>query len=99
MIRVALAIAWRGLHTYFCRPDLVIPSLIFPLVFLAGFAGGLSALGTVPGFHFPAGYTAFQFVFVMLQSATFGGLFTGFSLAIDFESGFARRFMLAASDR
>jgi ABC-type multidrug transport system permease subunit len=99
MIRVALAIAWRGLHTYFRRPDLIIPSLIFPLVFLAGFAGGLSALGSVPGFHFPAGYTAFQFVFVLLQSATFGGLFTGFSLAIDFESGFARRFMLAASDR
>ncbi|HEY2635990.1 MAG TPA: ABC transporter permease, partial [Solirubrobacteraceae bacterium] len=94
-----LAIAWRGLHTYFRRPDLIIPSLIFPLVFLAGFAGGLSALGSVPGFHFPAGYTAFQFVFVLLQSATFGGLFTGFSLAIDFESGFARRFMLAASDR
>ena len=29
----------------------------------------------------------------------FGGLFTGFSLAIDFESGFARRLMLAAGDR
>ncbi len=95
----ALAIAWRGMHTYFRRPDLIIPSLIFPLVFLAAFAGGLSALGSVPGFTFPAGYTAFQFVFVLLQSAMFGGLFTGFSLAIDFESGFARRLMLAAGDR
>jgi len=96
---VARAIAWRSMHTYLRRPDLVIPSLVFPLVFLAGFAGGLSALGSVPGFHFAAGYTAFQFVFVLLQSAMFGGLFTGFSLAIDFESGFARRLMLAASDR
>lgn len=96
---VALAIAWRSLHTYFRRPDLIVPSLVFPLVFLAGFAGGLSALGGVPGFHFPAGYTAFQFVFVLLQSAMFGGLFTGFSLAIDFESGFARRLMLAAGNR
>ncbi len=95
----ARAIAWRGLHTYIRRPDLIFPSLIFPLVFLAAFAGGLSALGTVPGFTFPAGYTAFQFVFVLLQSAMFGGLFTGFSLAIDFESGFARRLMLAAGDR
>jgi ABC-2 type transport system permease protein len=99
MIRVARAVAWRSTSTYFRRPDLVIPSLVFPLVFLAAFAGGLSALGGVPGFDFPAGYTAFQFVFVLLQSATFGGLFTGFSLAIDFESGFARRFMLAAPDR
>lgn len=97
--RVALAIAWRSLHTYVRRPDLFVPSLVFPLIFLASFAGGLTALRSVPGFHFPAGYTAFQFVFVLCQSAMFGGLFTGFSLAFDFESGFARRLMLAAEDR
>jgi ABC-2 type transport system permease protein len=97
--RVATTIAWRSLHTYVRRPDLYVPSLIVPLVFLASFAGGLSALGSVPGFHFPAGYTAFQFVFVLCQSAMFGGLFTGFTLAFDFESGFARRLMLAAEDR
>jgi ABC-2 type transport system permease protein len=97
--RVALTIAWRSLHTYVRRPDLFVPSLVFPLVFLASFAGGLTALGSVPGFHFPAGYTAFQFVFVLCQSSMFAGLFTGFSLAFDFESGFARRLMLAAEDR
>jgi ABC-type multidrug transport system permease subunit len=97
--RVAWAIAWRSLHTYVRRPDLFVPSLVFPLVFLASFAGGLSALGSVPGFHFAAGYTAFQFVFVLCQSSMFAGLFTGFSLAFDFESGFARRLMLAAEDR
>jgi ABC-type multidrug transport system permease subunit len=97
--RVALTIAWRSLHTYVRRPDLFVPSLVFPLVFLASFAGGLTALGSVPGFHFSAGYTAFQFVFVMCQSSMFAGLFTGFSLAFDFESGFARRLMLAAEDR
>jgi ABC-2 type transport system permease protein len=97
--RVARAIAWRSLHTYARRPDLIVPSLIFPLIFLASFAGGLSALGDLHGFHFPAGYTAFQFVFVLCQSAMFGGLFTGFTLAFDFESGFARRLMLAAEDR
>jgi len=97
--RIAGAIAWRSIHTYVRRPDLFIPSLVFPLVFLAAFAGGLSALGEVPGFHFPAGYTAFQFVFVLCQSSMFAGLFTGFTLAFDFESGFARRLMLAAEDR
>jgi ABC-type multidrug transport system permease subunit len=97
--RVALTIAWRSMHTYVRRPDLFVPSLVFPLVFLASFAGGLTALGSVPGFHFPAGYTAFQFVFVLCQSAMFSGLFTGFTLAFDFESGFARRLMLAAEDR
>jgi ABC-2 type transport system permease protein len=97
--QVARTIAWRSLYTYVRRPDLFVPSLVFPLIFLASFAGGLTALGSVPGFHFPAGYTAFQFVFVLAQSSMFAGLFTGFSLAFDFESGFARRLMLAAEDR
>jgi ABC-2 type transport system permease protein len=97
--RVAGAIAWRSIHVYVRSPALFVPSLVFPLVFLAAFAGGLSALGDVPGFHFPAGYTAFQFVFVLCQASMFSGLFTGFSLAFDFESGFARRLMLAAEDR
>ena len=66
---VAITIARRNLHTYVRRPDLFVPSLLFPLIFLASFAGGLSALGDVPGFHFPAGYTAFQFVFVVCQTA------------------------------
>ena len=54
---------------------------------------------TCPGFDFPHGYTAFQFVFVLLQSAAFGGVFTGFAIARDFETGFGRRYMLAASHR
>ena len=53
----------------------------------------------MPGFDFPSGYTAFQFVFVLLQSAAFGGVFTGFGIARDFESGFARRLLLAAPHR
>jgi ABC-2 type transport system permease protein len=93
------AVVWRGLHNYFTNPALLVPSLIFPLIFLAAFAGGLSALGGVPGFTFPAGYTAFQFVFVLVQSAAFGGVFTGFAVALDFEHGWARRIMLGAGDR
>ena len=40
----------------------------------------------IPGFDYPPGYTAFQFVFVLLQSAAFGGVFTGFGIARDFET-------------
>ena len=56
-------------------------------------------MSNVPGFDFAAGYTAFQFVFVFLQMAAFGGIFTGFRLAEDYESGFARRLMLGAPNR
>jgi ABC-2 type transport system permease protein len=98
-LAVAHGVAWRTLHNVFTNPSLLIPSLVFPLFFFVAFAGGLSQVSNVPGFDFPLGYTAFQFVFVLLQSAAFGGVFTGFGIARDFESGFARRLLLAAPNR
>ena len=96
---VALAVAWRNLHNFFKNPALVIPALLFPLFFFTAFAGGLSSIGNAPGFEFPDGYTAFQFVFVILQASAFGGVFTGFAIARDFEVGFGRRLLLAAPNR
>jgi ABC-type multidrug transport system permease subunit len=96
---IALAVAWRSIHNFLTNPALLVPAIVFPLFFFVSFAGGLSAIGNVPGFDFPSGYTAFQFVFVLLQSAAFGGVFTGFGIARDFETGFARRYLLAASNR
>jgi ABC-2 type transport system permease protein len=96
---VAAALMRRSVKYTLKNPALLVPSLMFPLIFLIGFAGGLSSVGDVPGFNFPSGYTAFQFVFVFLQSAAFGGVFMGFGIAMDFESGFARRIMLAAPHR
>jgi ABC-2 type transport system permease protein len=96
---VARGVAWRTLHNVLTNPSLLLPSLVFPLFFFTAFAGGLSRIREVPGFDFPSGYTAFQFVFVLLQSAAFGGVFTGFGIARDFEGGFARRLLLAAPNR
>ena len=98
-LAVAHGVAWRVLHNVFTNPSLLIPSLVFPLFFFVAFAGGLSRIDQVPGFDYPPGYTAFQFVFVLLQSAAFGGVFTGFGIARDFESGFGRRLLLSAPHR
>jgi ABC-2 type transport system permease protein len=87
------------LHNVLTTPSLLVPSLLFPLFFFTAFAGGLSRVSDVPGFDYAPGYTAFQFVFVLLQAAAFGGVFTGFGIARDFESGFARRLLLAAPRR
>jgi ABC-2 type transport system permease protein len=97
--QVAGAVAWRSIHNMVTNPAFLLPSLIFPLFFFVAFAGGLSNVGNVPGFDFPSGYTAFQFVFVLLQASAFGGVFTGFGIGADFERGFARRMMLAAPHR
>ena len=97
-LAVVRTVAWRNLHSVIRAPALLLPMLAFPLFFYMAFAGGLSAVGSLPGFDY-YNYDAFQFVFVLLQSAAFGGVFIGFSIGADFDSGFTRRLLLAARDR
>jgi ABC-2 type transport system permease protein len=95
---VAGAVAGRQIYKYFANPAFLAPAL-FPLFFFVAFAGGLTRVGDVPGFNYTAGYIAFQYVWALLQAVAMGGAFTGFSIAGDFENGFAKRLMLAASNR
>jgi ABC-2 type transport system permease protein len=96
---VTRAVAWRTIHNFLTNPAFLLPSIVFPLFFFVAFAGGLSNVGNVPGFDYAPGYTAFQFVFVLLQASAFGGVFTGFGIAADFEKGFTRRLLLGAPNR
>ncbi len=96
---VVSGVAWRTLKIALTNPQIVLPTMLFPLFFFTAFAGGLSQLNDIPGFDFEPGYTAFQFVFVLLQAAAFSGVFTGFGVARDFEGGFAKRLLLATPYR
>jgi len=96
---VALGLAYRQTTVLLKNPSLFLPPMLFPLMNLVAFAGGLSRLRHVPGFAFTGGYTAFVFVFVLLQSAAFGGVFAGFGIARDFERGFAKRLLVSAPYR
>jgi ABC-2 type transport system permease protein len=96
--QVALAVAGRQVYKYFTNPAFLAPAL-FPIFFFIAFAGGLTRVGDVPGFDYAPGYIAFQYVWALLQAVSMGGAFTGFSIAGDFENGFAKRLMLAASNR
>jgi ABC-type multidrug transport system permease subunit len=98
-LSVVGGVSGRLLGNLFRNPALFLPPMLMPIFFFVAFAGGLSAVDNVPGFDYPLGYTAFQFVFVMLQAAAFGGVFSGFSIAADFQSGFGRRMMLATPHR
>jgi ABC-2 type transport system permease protein len=99
LLNVAFAIAYRQTTVLLKNPSLFVPPMLFPLMNFMAFAGGLSRLRHVPGFDFHGGYTAFQFVFVLLQSAAFGGVFAGFGIARDFERGFARRLLVSSPNR
>ena len=97
--KAIVAILRRSLIHTFKNPTIILPATLFPMVFLVAFAGGLSTVGNVPGFDYPPGYTTFQYVFVIIQTAAFSGLFTGYAIAVDFASGFQRRLMLAVPSR
>ncbi|HEV8461867.1 MAG TPA: ABC transporter permease [Gaiellaceae bacterium] len=99
LLNVSFGLAYRQTTVLLRNPSLFLPPMLFPLMNLMAFAGGLSRLRHVPGFDFRGGYTAFVFVFVLLQSAAFGGVFAGFGIARDFERGFARRLLVSAPNR
>jgi ABC-type multidrug transport system permease subunit len=99
LVNVAFGLAYRQTTVLLRNPSLFLPPMLFPLMNFMAFAGGLSRLRHVPGFNFHGGYTAFQFVFVLLQSAAFGGVFAGFGIARDFERGCARRLLVSAPNR
>jgi len=94
----AYGVARRQLRRILKNPPLLLPAVLFPLLLFAAFAGGLSAFGSSPEFDYPD-YTTFQFVYILLQAASVAGMQTGLAIAEDFDSGFARRMMLATSSR
>jgi ABC-2 type transport system permease protein len=96
---VAGGLSWRLLHALVTNPLLFLPPLLMPIFFFTAFAGGLSAISNAPGFDYGPGYTSFIFAFVLCQSAAFGGVFSGFSIAADFQFGFGRRLLLATPHR
>jgi ABC-2 type transport system permease protein len=98
-VNVARAVAGRTIHNMLSSPAAIIPSIIPPLFFLAAFAGGFSRVAAIPHFHYAAGYTSFEYVFSLLQSASLAGVFTGFGIARDFDSGFAKRLLVGAPAR
>jgi ABC-2 type transport system permease protein len=98
-LNVARAVAWRGMRQAIAAPTFFIPLLMFPLFLFVAMVGGLSAVANIPGINLPGDYASFQFVFVLLQAAATGGAITGIAIALDFQTGFSRRLLLAAPNR
>jgi ABC-2 type transport system permease protein len=93
------AVARRHVAQALTTPALLLPPLMAPLVFFATFAGALGGVGERATVDQPGGYTAFAFVWVLLQGAMFTGLFAALALTRDFETGVAARLLVALGDR
>jgi ABC-2 type transport system permease protein len=97
-LSVMLGVALRSARKLLKSPAFMLPPLVIPLFFFAAFIGAFSSLGETPGFEY-YDYTAFEFVFVLYQSAALAGVFTSLEIASDFGTGMGRRLMSATPHR
>ena len=75
------------------QPAVLVSAILFPLMFFAINANGLTAATKLPGFPTDS-YLDFAFAFPLVQAALFGAITAGSDLARDIESGFFDRLSL-----
>ena len=99
-VYVARGVAWRSIHNTLANPAILLPSIDLPAVLPRRVRRRpvedrrRARTSTTRPATRPSSSS-----FVFLQSAAFGGVFTGFAVARDFDSGFARRLLLSAPRR
>jgi ABC-2 type transport system permease protein len=99
VIRATLALARRALRNTARRPQFAAPLVVFPSLFLAVNVGGLSHTTELPGFPPVRGFLDFQLAGAMTQSLLLGGVSAGIATALEIESGFFDRLVLAPIPR
>ena len=92
------AVAARNIQGIRKFPPKLLPAILVPLFFFAGFKGALSGIGNTSGFAY-FDFTTFIFVLIVYMAAMFSAVFTAIDISIDFQSGIGRRFMAAAPQR
>jgi ABC-2 type transport system permease protein len=75
------------------EPAVMIPTTLFPLLFFAVIAGGVSAAGNIPGFP-PVPYRDFAFTAPFIQVSLLAAVSTSTLLAVDIDRGFLDRLLL-----
>lgn len=98
-LRVVLALARRALRTAFRRPMFFAPLFIFPTLFLAVNTGGAGRAVDLPGFPQVHGFLDFQLAGAIVQSTMLSAVSAGTALALDIETGFMDRLMIAPISR
>ena len=98
MLSQTLEIARRALFQTARQPALIVPPVVFPLIFLALTNAGLSSADRIPGFP-DASYLDFVISFTFLQASLFSLINAGTALARDVETGFLKRLALTPMQR
>lgn len=94
-----VALSRRSIFNTIRQPQAVIPSLLFPLIFLALNSQALDRATTLPGFPAVDSFLQFMFATTVVQGTLFGSITAGAAMARDIEDGFFERLLAAPASR
>ena len=97
--RVVAALSMRSLRQAFRRPQFLMPIIIFPTLFLSVNVGGAGRATDIPAFPDVAGFLDFELAGAIVQSTMLSAVSGGIALALDIESGFMDRLIVAPIPR
>ena len=93
------AMSKRAIIAMWRQPSLVVPSIVFPLFFLALGTSSFARATDVPGFPEVDSYLDFAFAGAIVQGVLFGSVTGATALATDIENGFFDRLLASPSTR
>ena len=85
------ALSSRAIVTTFRQPRFFIPSLLFPLMFMAISASAFGRTTEIPGFPEADSFLQFLVCTTIIQGALFSSIAAGTAMATDIENGFFER--------
>ena len=93
------ALSHRSVINTVRRPTAIIPSIMFPLMFMAMTASALNRSITLPGFPPVDSFVQFSVAATIVQGVLFGAVSAGTDMATDIEEGFFERLMASPVSR
>ena len=94
-----LALSRRSIVGTIRTPIAIVPSLAFPLIFLALNSAALDRSTSLPAFPQVDSFLQFMFATTVVQGTLFGSIAAGAAMARDIEGGFFERLMAAPTSR
>lgn len=93
------ALSSRSVLSLVRQPSLVLPSLVFPLFFVALGTASFTRAINIPGFPKVDSFLDFALAGSVVQGVLFGSVISATALATDIETGFFDRLLVAPSSR
>lgn len=94
-----IALTKRAIVNVFRQPATVIPSIVFPLIFLSMSAAALNKATEIPGFPPVDSFIQFGITASIVQGILFGAVSAGTDMARDIEGGFFERLVASPVSR